>query len=109
MPKPRIMYIENKSTGEAHIGRVTFSRSGRTIYYKDQTFIRANCVHGNYILSERDPNESGADTYDPSKKQQEFWISGCKKDGTDSLHDPVNVIIDEDVFGEYWRDIRGKK
>jgi len=33
----RIMYIENKSEGlsggEAHIGRVTFSKSGATLYY----------------------------------------------------------------------------
>lgn len=37
----RIMYIENKSgglTGGARIGRVTFSRTGCTLYYRDQSF-----------------------------------------------------------------------
>src|SRR5438105_1170396 len=36
----RIMYIERKTdgiTGPSHIGRVTFSKSGRTIYYQGKT------------------------------------------------------------------------
>ena len=39
--KSRIMYIEDKSNGlvgEARIGRVTFSKSGKTIYYKGKSF-----------------------------------------------------------------------
>jgi hypothetical protein len=35
--QPRIMYIESKAGGlaggEARIGRVTFSKTGQTIYY----------------------------------------------------------------------------
>ena len=37
----RIMYIECKAgglTGAARIGRVTLSKTGRTLYYRDQTF-----------------------------------------------------------------------
>src|SRR5438552_2606089 len=37
----RIMYIERKAgdlTGPARIGRVTFSKTGRTLYYKGQRF-----------------------------------------------------------------------
>ena len=37
--KPRIMFIERKAgalTGPARIGRVTFNRTGRTIFYHDQ-------------------------------------------------------------------------
>ena len=37
----RIMYIECKAgelTGPARIGRVTFSKTGRTLYYRGQTF-----------------------------------------------------------------------
>jgi len=36
----RIMYIECKAgglTGGARIGRVTFSKTGRTLYYRGQT------------------------------------------------------------------------
>jgi hypothetical protein len=37
----RIMYIECKAgglTGSGRIGRVTFSKTGRTLYYRGQTF-----------------------------------------------------------------------
>ena len=37
----RIMYIEQKAgglTGPARIGRVTFSKTGRTLYYQGQKF-----------------------------------------------------------------------
>lgn len=43
--KPRIMYIESKAeglNGPARIGRVTFSKSGQTIYCRGQEFIRIN-------------------------------------------------------------------
>jgi hypothetical protein len=39
--KTRIMYLENKETGEARIGRVTFSRTFQTVYYKNRTIHRA--------------------------------------------------------------------
>jgi len=40
---PRIMYIESKAeslNGPARIGRVTFSKTGLSIYYKGKTFLR---------------------------------------------------------------------
>jgi hypothetical protein len=70
----RIMYIEFKSghgdRGPARIGRVTFSKTGRTIYYGDKKFlaIGGSGINGNYI----DVNTN-----------TEYWISGPKKDGTD--------------------------
>lgn len=39
--EPRLLYIERKAgflTGEAHIGRVTFSKTAKPIYYQVQTF-----------------------------------------------------------------------
>ena len=39
--KPRVMYIENKSTGlsgPARIGRVTFSKTGKSLYYRGRRF-----------------------------------------------------------------------
>jgi hypothetical protein len=39
--KSRIMYIENKSdglSGPARIGRVIFSKSGKTLYYQGKSF-----------------------------------------------------------------------
>jgi hypothetical protein len=42
--KPRIKFIESKagglSGGEARIGRVTFSKTGQTIYYRGRTFLK---------------------------------------------------------------------
>jgi hypothetical protein len=80
MPAPRKMYIERKTRdgvslndrGPAVIGTVTFSKTGRTIYYKDLVLKRpasnmASCIYGNYY------DENTGD---------EFWVSGVKKRGS---------------------------
>jgi hypothetical protein len=39
--RPRIMYIEDKSSGlsgPGRIGRVTFSKTGKSVYYAGRTF-----------------------------------------------------------------------
>lgn len=96
--KSRIMYIESKaqglSGGSARIGRVAFSKTGKTIYYRDQTFQRLpQCgIKSNY--------------YD-RKTGEDYWISGPKKDGSDRLYgERVPVEIDDDVRDEYWTQIR---
>ena len=91
----RIMYIESKPNGvngEARIGRVTFSKSGRTVYYRDRTFrsLSGTGFKANY--------------YDVNT-HEEYWISGCKKRGGDRLYSGI-VEIDEDVLEEYWAQIR---
>jgi hypothetical protein len=97
--KPRIMYIESKAnglTGPARIGRVTFSKTGRTIYYRGQEF--------------RSLNGAGfkANYYDVATGE-EYWISGPKKDGSDRLYgERIPVEIDDDVREEYWTAIRGQ-
>ena len=94
--KTRIMYIEEKPdvSGQARIGRVRTSKTGRTLYYDGKTFqsLKGAGFKANYF-----DVETG----------DEYWISGCKKDGTDRLDneaDPVN--IDDDVREEYWTTIR---
>lgn len=93
--KTLIMYIEDKSNGivgDARIGRVTFSKTGKSLYYNGKTFeIKKKGGYKTYYFDV----ETG----------QEYWISGCKKDGTDSLY-PNKVEIDEDVKVEYWTEIR---
>jgi hypothetical protein len=97
--KSRIMYIEDKSgglTGPARIGRVTFSKTGRTIYYRGRSFqsLKGLGFKANY--------------YDVETGDH-YWISGPKRDGGDALHDGGSPIeIDEDAREEYWRDIRGQ-
>lgn len=97
--KSRIMYIEDKSNGlngPARIGRVTFSKSGRSLYYDGRTFqsLDGQGFKANYFETE---------TGDP------YWISGPRKDGCDRLYGGTKpVAIDPDVEEEYWRDIRGR-
>ena len=70
------MYIESKAgglTGPARIGRVTFSKSGRTLYYCSQEF--ASLKGGGFK----------ANYYDVATGE-EYWISGPKKDGSDRLY-----------------------
>ena len=62
--RARIMYIESKAEslqGPARIGRVTFTKSGKGIYYKGREFYRISGFKANYA-------EAGSN--DP------YWISG---------------------------------
>ena len=90
------MYIEYKGenilAGPAIIGRVTFSKSGRSLYYKDKCFESLN--GRGYKTNYRD-----------KETKEEYWISGCHKDGKDALYS-TTIIIDEDVREEYWLQIR---
>jgi hypothetical protein len=96
------MYIENKSAGPpglrgfegpAQIGRVTFSKTARSLYYKGSTFrsLKGAGFKANY--------------YDVDTKEQ-YWISGPKKNGEDALYGPRPTPIDDDVPEEYWTLIR---
>jgi hypothetical protein len=96
--RTRIMYVEYKGDGiegPARIGRVTFSKTGKTLYYRGRTFasLAGSGFKANYV-----DVETG----------EQYWISGCKKDGTDALYS-TTVEIDEDVREEYWSAIRNKR
>jgi hypothetical protein len=96
--KSRIMYIENKAaglSGSARIGRVTFSKTGKTLYYQGRTFqsLKGCGFKANYV---------------DVATGEEYWISGPKKDGTDRLYGGRSPVeIDDEVREEYWRSIRG--
>ena len=89
------MYIEykgNELTGPARIGRVVFSKTGKTIKYKGQEFQRCKGFKANYF---------DIDT------GEQYWISGPHKDGADRLYgERIPIEIDSDVREEYWRTIR---
>jgi hypothetical protein len=97
--KPRIMYIELKTQagghndrGPAYISRVTFSKTGKTIYWRGKTLQRGAMGCGNYFDSET---------------REEYWISGPKKNGEDRFPwAGEKVSIDPDVRQEYWTEIR---
>lgn len=93
--KSRIMYIEckgNEISGPARIGRVTFSRSGKSLYYRGRRFqtLSGSGFKANYFDCET---------------AKHYWISGCKKLGGDRLYSGT-IEIDEDVREEYWNKIR---
>jgi hypothetical protein len=89
------MYIERKAeslNGAARIGRVTFSKTGLSLYYKTQTFSRFSGFKANYF---------------DTKTHDEYWISGPRRDGKDRLYvSNIPIEIDEDVREEYWVEIR---
>ena len=91
------MYIERKAgalTGAARIGRVTFNRTRKTLYYRDQVFHRI-------------PGGGFKSNYIEEASREDYWISGCKRRGGDSLYGSMApVSIDEDVREEYWTTIR---
>ena len=69
MARTRIMFIEYKGdslTGEARIGRVTFSKSGKSIHYEGKTL---QTLDGDGFKSNYFDVESG----------EHYWISGSKK------------------------------
>ena len=97
--KTRIMYIENKSislNGPARIGRVTFSKSGRSVTYGGRTFQKA--LRGGYKYNYFDVDTG-----------EHYWISGPRRDGQDRLYPSSTqpIEIDADVREEYWTQIRG--
>jgi hypothetical protein len=92
---PRIMYIECKAdalSGPARIGRVSFSKTGKTVYYGGR---KLQTLSGHGFKANYFDVENG----------DHYWISGCKKRGGDRLY-PGLIEIDEDVREEYWMAIR---
>ncbi len=97
MSKSRIMYIEYKGdglAGDGRIGRVTYSKTGKSVYY------------GNLFLETLNGTGYKSNYVNP-ETSEEYWVSGCRKDGNDALY-PMDVDIDTDVQEEYWREIRNK-
>ena len=93
------MYIELKSgfgdSGPARIGRVSFSKTGLSVYYKGKRFQRAKGggIAGNYF---------DADT------GEEYWISGVKRDRSDRHWAGSGAVeIDDDAREEYEAILRG--
>lgn len=97
MAKRRLMYIECKTdVREAHIGRVAFSKTRKSIHYRGRTFETLGGV--GFVANYFDVETSN-----------HYWISGCKKNGEDTLHgERVPIFIDDDVREEYWVKIRNQ-
>jgi hypothetical protein len=93
--RSRILYIENKSeqlNNRGRIGRATYSKTGKTIYYRGLAF---QSLKGGYKAN-----------YVEVESGDLYWISGPKKFGGDRLYGTPGTEIDEDVREEYWTTIR---
>ena len=95
--RTRIMYIECKGddiVGPARIGRVTFSKTEKSLSYAGHSFstLAGYGFKANYVN-----DDTG----------EQYWISGCKKDGSDALYS-TTVEIEEDEREEYWAKIRNQ-
>jgi hypothetical protein len=91
----RVMWIEYKGdglVGPARIGWVHVQQKGKRLDYRDQSFrtLGGRGFKANY--------------YDVATGD-EYWISGCRRDGRDALY-ATDAEIDEDALVEYWENIR---
>ena len=90
----RIMFMEHKADGAegaAHIGRVTFSKTGLSV------------TVGGTVLT---PNQSFTSNYVDPDTGEEYWISAPKRHGGDRIYGKGVVEIDDDVRVDYWTTIR---
>lgn len=95
--KTAIKYIELKSgygdNGPAWIGLVSFSKSGKTIYFDGKAFqsLNGNGISGNYLEL-----ESG----------DEYWISGVKKNQQDRhVYGGGKVFVENRILEEYLKTV----
>ena len=89
------MYVERGGglgSRGGRIGRVTLSKTGKTLYYRGVTL---HSLNGSGYKTNHFDVATG----------DEYWVSGPRKDGNDPLY-PGIVEIDDDVREEYWREVR---
>jgi hypothetical protein len=93
--KSDILYIEGVGQGlmmgPCVIGRASFSKTGRTIYFHNRAY---RPTKGGYKSNYYDV-ETGV----------RVWISNPKRNGGDTLY-PQNIDIEPDVQEKYWTKIR---
>lgn len=93
------MYIARIGPGRqtewARIGRVTFSKSGRTLYYGGRSF-----------------SGQGQPWYRDDETGEQFVFSRARKDGLDRSEGRKRgsfpAEIDDDAQEEYWAQVRGE-
>src|SRR5262245_54459008 len=91
----RVMWIEYKGdglAGPARIGWVHVKQKGKRLDYRGQSFRTL------------DGRGFKANYYDVATGD-EYWISGCRKDGRDALY-TTDAEVDDDALVEYWVNIR---
>lgn len=93
--KRRLMYVEHKGErhderGEAWIGWVTLSKTGRTVYTRG---LRLQRVRGGLGCGNHVDLDTG----------EEYWVSGPKRNGQDRLYGAAPVYVEPDAREAYRR------
>ncbi len=95
--KRRLMYVENKDGDldgvDARIGWVTFSKTGKTVYYRGRELLKTGGqgIRGNFM---------------DVATREEYWVSGVKKRGSNAhWAESADVRIDADARDAY-RELR---
>lgn len=93
--KPEIKYVELKSDsnnhGSAWIGLVSFSKSGKTIYFNNKAYqsLNGSGISGNYM---------------DVKTGDEYWISSPKKNLKDRHYTGGGIIfVERRILADYLR------
>ena len=93
-----LKYIELKTgwndNGPAWIGFVKESRSGRMVYFNDHAFQKRSGEYSNYVDVET---------------QEEYWISGVKKNGEDRHRAGGGSITIDSKAVELYKSLTGMK
>ena len=88
------MFVQLKTghdgDGPAWIGRVSFSKTGRTIYYRGRT-----------LRPKGGAGEAG--DYVDDATGEEFWVSGIKRNLRPDLGRVGEIVIDDDARAEFER------
>lgn len=98
----RIMFIQLKSghntdEGPSWITRLRFTKSWRTAHFRGRTLRR---VTGTAF------DNSAANFYDV-ESGEEYWVSGPKRDRTDTRYGHGKPIVEDDVRSEYEAFLQG--
>jgi hypothetical protein len=85
------MFVQQKSgfntdAGPCWIGWVDFNRSWKTARFHDRELRRSQSFDGNFVDVNTD---------------EEFWLSGPKRDQTDARYKNTSPIVDEDAREPY--------
>lgn len=93
----RIMFVERRDgprTEAASIGRVSFSKSEKTLYYRGMSLQSVRTKGGKAIYEDLISGDS-------------YVVAAARKDGTDVREcSGVTVEIDENAREEYWNSVR---
>jgi hypothetical protein len=100
MKNDKLYYIELKSghgdSGPAWISRVKWSKSGRTLYFNGRALKRiiGGGISGNYYCTQSD---------------DEFWVSGVKRNGQDRHSCGGGVVMVNSCVLDEYLELRGCK